>query len=313
MNPASNRILVTGAAGYIGQQVCRALAQKHFVLATDIRAADTGTLFAIVDIRDPALSKLMQEHRITHVVHLAAVLGDSNNPERDYDIDVNGTSNVLQACVQSGVSHFTITSSGAAYGYYADNPARIRETDALRGNDSYPYSRHKRLVEEMLADYRNRHPQLQQLILRPGAVLGAGTRNLITNLFEKKRILKIRGADSPFTFIWDQDVVTIIEQGVSNQVTGAFNLAGDGTLTLRDIAHELGKPCLELPAGFLKAALAIGQTLRLTRYGPEQLDFLRYRPVLDNQKLKEEFPYTPQKNSAEVFALWRDHYLAEQP
>ncbi|HCJ65216.1 MAG TPA: epimerase, partial [Alcanivorax sp.] len=49
------------------------------------------------------------------------------------------------------------------------------------------------LVEEMLADYRQRHPALRQLILRPGTVLGEGTRNQITALFERKRILAIAG------------------------------------------------------------------------------------------------------------------------
>ena len=39
----------------------------------------------------------------------------------------------------------------------------------------------------------------------------------------------------------------------------------------------------------LKAALAVGSALGVSRYGPEQLDFLRYRPVLLNTALKERF------------------------
>jgi len=41
--------------------------------------------------------------------------------------------------------------------------------------------------------------------------------------------------------------------------------------------------------------------LGMTRYGPEQVDFLRYRPVLSNEKLKSEFGYTPRKTTAQVF------------
>ena len=44
--------------------------------------------------------------------------------------------------------------------------------------------------------------------------------------------------------------------------------------------------------------------MRLTQYGPEQVDFLRYGQV-DNHKLKEEFGYTPQKTSSEAFEIWR--------
>ena len=46
--------------------------------------------------------------------------------------------------------------------------------------------------------------------------------------------------------------------------------------------------------------------MRLTQYGPEQVDFLRYRPVLVNRRLKEEFGYVPRKTSAEVFEFWRE-------
>ena len=58
-------------------------------------------------------------------------------------------------------------------------------------------------------------------------------------------------------------------------------------------------------AGLLKAGLWIGKKLGLTQYGPEQLDFLRYRPVLLNTRLKEEFGYVPKRSSAEVFELYR--------
>ncbi|MDQ2700536.1 MAG: epimerase, partial [Actinomycetota bacterium] len=37
---------------------------------------------------------------------------------------------------------------------------------------------------------------------------------------------------------------------------------------------------------------------------PDQTDFLQYRPVLDNRRLKEEFGYTPQYTSREAFAAW---------
>jgi len=45
--------------------------------------------------------------------------------------------------------------------------------------------------------------------------------------------------------------------------------------------------------------------LGLSQYGPEQVDFLRYRPVLDNRRLKEVFGYVPRLSSAEVFELFR--------
>ncbi len=300
-------ILITGAAGYIGAQLMQRLSPHYKVVGVDIRpAAGAPACIELCDIRDPALGAIIRKHRVSHIVHLASVLEASGDEQRDFDIDVNGTRNVVEACIATGVRHLTVTSSGAAYGYHPDNPAWIDENDPLRGNDEFAYSRHKRLVEEYLAKIRQQHPQLQQLILRPGTVLGRHTRNQITHLFEQKRLLAIRGSDSPFVFIWDEDLLAIVERGIVESRTGIYNLAGDGALAIDQVAAALQKPLLRLPAGLLRAALRVGHRLGLSRYRPEQINFLRYRPVLSNRRLKEEFGYQPQLSSAAVLELFVD-------
>ncbi|EMP54631.1 NAD-dependent epimerase/dehydratase [Marinobacter santoriniensis NKSG1] len=300
------RILITGAAGYIGHQLGNRLAKDFFVIGTDIRPRqDLDFPLEIVDVRDPDLSRHLSDNRITHVVHLASILQASSDRQRDHDIDVNGTRNVLEACIAAGVRHITVTSSGAAYGYHPDNPEWIDENDPLRGNPEFAYSDHKRLVEEMLATYRTEHPELQQLIFRPGTVLGAETRNQITGLFLAPRLLAIRGSDSPFVFIWDQDVLAAMEQGIRDDRAGRFNMAGDGALTIGDIAKKLNKPLVTLPATVVRAGLQVAKWLGKP-VGPEQVNFLRYRPVLSNRRLKEEFGYRLQKTSEETF----DHFIA---
>ncbi len=301
------RILITGAAGYIGHQLGNRLAKDYFVFGTDINKRDGLTFpLEVLDVRDNNLVLTLAEYRITHVIHLASILQASPDRQRDYDIDVNGTRNVLEACVAAKVKHITVTSSGAAYGYHPDNPAWIDEDDPLRGNPEFAYSDHKRQVEELLEKYRNEHPELQQLIFRPGTVLGAETRNQITSLFLAPRLLAIRGSDSPFVFIWDQDVIGAMEQGIREDKTGRYNMAGDGALTIQEIARKLDKPLLTLPASVVKAGLKVAKWLGKP-VGPEQINFLRYRPVLSNRRLKEEFGYRLQKTSAETF-----EYFIEQ-
>lgn len=303
-----SRILITGAAGYIGGRLARRLAETHSVLGLDIRVpADAPCECCEMDIRDPGLADLMRERGIDQVVHLAAVLEDSGDRARDYDIDVNGTRNVLEACIGAGVRQIVVTSSGAAYGYHADNPPWLDEDAPLRGNAAFAYSDHKRQVEEMLAAYRERQPALRQLIFRPGTVLGADTENQITRLFTAPRVLAISGSDSPFVFIWDEDVVNAIAQGVETGARGIYNMAGDGALRIDEVAALLGKPLRRIPAPALKAALWLGHRLGLTRHTPEKVDFLRYRPVLDNRRLKEGFGYRPRKTSKEVLRFFIAH------
>jgi len=135
--------------------------------------------------------------------------------------------------------------------------------------------------------------------------LGAGLENQITALFHRNRLLSIRGADSPFVFIWTDDLARILLRAATDGPAGIFNVAGDGAMTVCEIAKALGKPVLTLPAIALRAALAVAKPLRLSRYGPEQVRFLQYRPVLDNAALKRDFGYQPQLSSAQVFELWR--------
>ncbi len=296
----TKRILITGAAGYIGHQLGNRLAAHYSVIGTDLCKRDSLDFpIKILDIRDAALAQLLIDEKITHVIHLASILQASKDRARDFDIDVNGTRHVLECCVKSGVQHLTVTSSGAAYGYHADNPAWIDEQDALRGNPEFAYSDHKRQIEGLLSDYRQQYPQLQQLIFRPGTVLGADTRNQITDLFMASRILALKGSDSPFVFIWDQDVINAMQMGIREDKTGIFNMAGDGVLTMKQIANRLNKPLLTLPVWLVKAALQV-EKWRGKPTEPEQVNFLRYRPVLANRRLKEEFGYQLAKTSAET-------------
>jgi UDP-glucose 4-epimerase len=307
------RVLVTGGAGYLGRQVVAALARDGTpVVALDVREVPeaqrvAGAVHATADIRDAArLESLLREHAVDTVVHLAAIVnpGRKSDREFEYQVDVEGTRNVVEACIAAGASQLVVSSSGAAYGYHADNAAWLTEDDAIRGNEEFAYSWHKRLVEEMLADYRRRAPQLRQTVLRIGTILGATVANQITALFEKRRPLAIAGADSPFVFVWDEDVVGAILHAVRSGRAGIYNVAGDGALTIHEIAARMGKRCRVVPAPVLQAALWIGRALGVTAYGPEQLRFLRYRPVLDNRRLKEEFGYRPRKTSDEVFDFW---------
>jgi UDP-glucose 4-epimerase len=312
---AAPRVLVTGAAGYLGSQLVAALAadarRPAAVVAMDVREVPpekrlAGVGYEAADIRAPDLAAMLRRHTVDTVVHLASIVTPGKNSRREfeYSVDVLGTRNLLDACVAAGVTRIIVSSSGAAYGYHADNPAWISEDAPVRGNEEFAYSWHKRLVEEMLVDYRARAPQLRQVVFRIGTILGETVRNQITDLFEKPRLIAIRGSDSPFVFIWDQDVVGCMLEAVYSDRAGVYNVAGDGALGIREIAARLGKRCVVFPAWLLRAALALLKALGLTQYGPEQVNFLRYRPVLDNRRLKEEFGYVPQKTSAEVFEFY---------
>jgi UDP-glucose 4-epimerase len=272
------RVLITGAAGFIGHQLLDELAIQHpdwTLIAADIRPLDSRGLKAnvepvLLDMGRPAqVRACISGWKPDAIVHLATVI----RPPRDM----------------------------SAYGYAADNAEWIDEDQPLRGHPHFAYAKHKLEIEQLLARCREEHPQLRQLVLRPGTILGKRLNNPISDLFKKRAVLGVRGHASRFVFIWEQDVVGIIRQGLEEASEGIYNLAGDGALSLKEIAAILGKPYRPLPAALLGGALRLLKPLGLSQYGPEQLDFLRYRPVLANQRLKQEFGYQPRYSSREAF------------
>lgn len=302
-------VVITGAAGFIGRALTSALKSAHYIVALDLREIPEeqrlpGVTYATADIGDPALAEIFRTYQPQTIVHLASVVAAGGDPARDYAIDVLGTKNVLEASLAAGAKHIVVTSSGAAYGYHADNPVPLRETDMLRGNEDFPYSRHKRLVEEMLGEWREKYPQLKQTIFRPCTVLGPGTNNQITAIFARPVVVGLSGTTTPFSLISELDVVDALAKAVNESRDGVFNLAGDGTLSLREIAQILGKTFLPLPPAILKSALWLLNKLRVTPLGPEHVKFIQYRPVLANDKLKSEFGYAPRHDARAVFGRY---------
>ena len=101
----NRRILVTGALGQIGMELLDALLVKfgrENVIATDIREPDSQSQdfqFMKLDVLDSSqLEKIIQEHNINEVYHLAAILSATGekNPELCWKINMDGLLNVLE-------------------------------------------------------------------------------------------------------------------------------------------------------------------------------------------------------------------------
>jgi len=111
------RILVTGAAGLIGSGVAARLARDHHVIGLDVRA---GQHVAIVGDCGDVAEWRQQLGRVDAIVHTAALHAPHVSERSDADFrrtNVEATARLLDLAVESGASHFVLTSTTSLYGH----------------------------------------------------------------------------------------------------------------------------------------------------------------------------------------------------
>jgi len=181
------RVLVTGAAGFIGYNTCVAMANAgHRVAGIDAiykpcselkrwRAATLYNTYGIsvspIDIRDAdAISSRLSEYNFDVVIHLAALAGVRSSitePQRYLDVNIGGTLNMLDFCVQNGVGKFILASTSSVYGSVAHPTRELDPTDKLLS----PYALSKRSAEGLASVYSTYY-YLDVSILRYFTVYG---------------------------------------------------------------------------------------------------------------------------------------------
>jgi UDP-glucose 4-epimerase len=306
------RYLITGGSGYIGGRLVELLSGREDterILITDIRppaASRPKTSFERMDIRDAQMRRLIESEAPDALVHLAFVL----NPMRDegtmYDIDVNGTQNVLDAASKAGVQHVLVASSTTAYGAWPDNPVPLTEDSPVRGMPDYEYARDKTEIDRMCQLWAAQHPDRVMTIVRPCIVFGPNVDNYIIRFWVNAPFIPlIDGVDMDLQYVHEDDVVEALTRLLIGRHAGAFNLTGDGTVKLSESAEIAGLKTRRVPFGLYRRVASAMWRMRVPRAEapPGQLDFTRYPWIASNEKIKRELGWTPRYTSRETFEI----------
>jgi UDP-glucose 4-epimerase len=109
--------------------------------------------------------------------------------------------------------------------------------------------------------------------------------------------------DVDVNFVHEDDVVEAICALLLGRHAGAFNVAGDGLMTLRECAETIGLPIRKLP---LRAYRGLARTMwaaRLSEAAPRQIEFALHPWVVSNEKLKQATGWSPRHTSRETFEI----------
>jgi ornithine--oxo-acid transaminase len=190
LDPARDDVcLVTGASGFIGGRLAKRLVDEgHSVRCLVRESSDVSQLreldvqIAIGDLTSaPSLAHAVQGCR--YVFHCGALVSDWATKQEITATNVNGTRNLLDACVGASVQRLVHFSTTDVYGY--PGAASVEETQTGARFSNW-YSQTKRDAEAELRRVQAEHP-LEIVILRPATVYGPGSKEVVGEIARAMR------------------------------------------------------------------------------------------------------------------------------
>ena len=169
-------ILVTGAVGHIGQEVCGQLrAAGERLVATDVDSGDSPDFIAC-DLRQPAeVAQLFRTYPVRVVIHLAAVLPTAyhSDPLAGAAVNLTGSLNLLREAVNQRVKRFVFASSVSVYGLFGRTPRPLTEDNPTAPDE--PYGASKRAIE-VIGEMLHHAGAIEFAALRIARVVGPGIK-----------------------------------------------------------------------------------------------------------------------------------------
>jgi UDP-glucose 4-epimerase len=306
------RYLITGGSGFVGERLVEELAARKStstILIADVKPPRTRpekTGFRKLDVRSrETISELLVEEKPDVLVHLAFIVDPTHDEPGMYEVNVNGTFNVLAAAASAGTERVLAVTATMAYGAWPDNPVPITESQPVHGHAHYAYARHSTEADRIAQLWATLHRQRKMTIVRPCTIFGPGADNHLVRMWESQPFFPDFGnVDQPTQFLHVDDaasgLVALLEAGHP----GVFNLVPDGEVTWRDCARIAG---IEIRGMREESFMGMAEGMWRLRMPnveipPSFIDFFKYPYVASNDKIKDALSgWTPKHSSADTF------------
>lgn len=243
------------------------------------------------------------------VVHLAFIIFGSR--DESSHINLEGARNVFEATAGSPrTRRLVYTSSVAAYGYHPHNPSPITEDVPTRGTPEHYYSEQKAALEATLADV-TAGSDLQVYVLRPCIVAGPEAPALADALpwnhgpglvrTAVRAVLVVPDPGIPLQLAHHDDVAAAIALAATTSAPpGAYNIAGDGVVTVSDVVSAFGGHAVRVPHLAATAASAVLAHLPFVPALAEWVHTMRAPTVMDTTKARTLLGWTPAFTTAQT-------------
>ncbi|HDR51633.1 MAG TPA: NAD-dependent epimerase/dehydratase family protein [Mariniphaga anaerophila] len=306
-------ILITGAFGFVGTNLSRALSAtgKHRLIALDLTEPKNHRYNEFVSWVE---LHTLNGRNIDAIIHLAGKAHDTKNTSEEkayFDVNVGLTKTIFEKFLTSNAQKFIFFSSVKAV-------ADTVEGDQLSEDDipkpGTPYGKSKLEAEQYLTNRLMEWEQetgsiyKQLYILRPAMIHGPGNKgnlNLLYKLVSKGIPCPLGAFENKRSFTSIDNVAFVVHQIIEKNIeSGIYNLADDEPLSTNQlielIAQSKGKKAnlWKIPQRIILVSAKLGGLLRLP-LNPERLKKLIESYVVSNQKIKQTLSIDKMPISAE--------------
>lgn len=306
----SATVLVTGVSGYLGARVAGDLVRNPEVgrvIGVDLVAPTRnlgGAEFVRVDIRNPAISRLISHESVDTVVHLA--VGPSppgGTSVSQKEINIIGTMQLLAGCqAAASVRRVIVKSTGAVYGSSPRDPALFTEDMPVRQAPRSGYVRDALDVEGYVQGVERRRPGLEVSVLRMATIVGSHAGSSFTDYFRRAVVAVPLGYDARIQLLHEDDAVAAVLASVTGPPVGVCNVAADGVLTLTQAARMCGRTVVTVPVASGRLFGSFVERAHLTEISGEQVEYLFWGRCLDITRMRTMLGFEPTYTTRQAFA-----------
>ena len=297
-------ITIIGGSGFVGSFLIKEL-DSHNVKNIDKNSSpffDNITING--DIRN--LDEIKIPKGTESVVLLAAEHRDDISPTSlYYDVNVQGTKNVLKAMDNAGVKNIIFTSSVAIYGLNKTNPDENQPEDPFNH-----YGKSKWQAEQVIKAWYDNDPGRKSItIIRPTVIFGERNRGNVYNLFKQissARFLMIGDGKNKKSMAYIGNIVAFIKERLESLELGLniYNYSDKPDLTMKELVSfiekkmNLSMPKFKIPFWF---GMLVGYLYDFANF------FLNKKSVISSVRVKK-FCATTQFNAEKVNTIFEPPY-----
>lgn len=310
------KVLITGSSGALGSLITRSLVEKKIpVTGIDINGDNENIspecfrFYKCCITNRSKLESIFLKEEPTHVIHFACSFNKIRNRQKEYQVDIVGSRNILEISDKTpSVRQLIFSSSAAAYGGNSGNSPWISEYHPLRPG-KYRYGVNKGLIEEIYLKTPVRE-NLNLTLVRICTVIGPAInkKGSVVSILLKMPWLPEFCRDNKLQFLHSDDFVSLINHMIpDDQIKGVFNIAPDSFSPLTELLPD--KKFKRIPVFLVSACLSVLWHLKLVDLQPAGIDISIYPILLSPEKIAKRFNYKFKFTSTEAFKDTISNYM----